>query len=321
MLEIRKLNKSYGNTKVLEDIDILIPTGEIYGFVGSNGAGKTTCLKILAGLLERDSGEMLWKGQDIWKDNTYRKKIGYMPDIAGRANGMTVWEYLEFFASCYQITGLTARNRIGELLAELNLETRADSYVDNLSLGMRQRLSLARAVLHDPELLILDEPSSGLDPRTRMLVSRYIHRLQDEGKTIIMCSHILSELSENCTGIGIIDDGRMLFSGSMDEMQELMSGDNPIRIKVAEEEEMALKILKESRYVDTVTVNGREFRIQFRGQAMEQVALLRQLMDANVPVIGMYREESSLKSVFMQMTDHSEEKAVLAVDYNEESGL
>lgn len=321
MLEIRKLNKSFGTTKVLEDVDIFIPDGEIYGFVGSNGAGKTTCLKILAGILERDSGEMLWNGVDIWKDKSFKKIIGYMPDVAGKANGLKVWEYLDFFASCYGMTGLTSRNRITQLLEELNLETRADSYVESLSLGMRQRLSLARAVIHDPELLILDEPSSGLDPRTRTMVSKFIHRQQDAGKTIIMCSHILSELSENCSGIGIIDEGRMLYSGGMDEMQDLMTGNNPIRIKVAEEEAAAMHLLRESPLVETLTVSGREFRIQLKGGAMEQVALLRQLMDANVPVIGMYREESSLKSVFMQMTDHSEEKAVLTVDYNEESGL
>ena len=214
MLEIRDLRKKYGNFQALDGLSMTIEKGELFGFVGPNGAGKTTTIKIITGLLQPDSGSIVIDGMDGIRDRRHLKqKMGYVPDSFGVYDNLKVSEYMEFFASCYGIEGLESRKRCGLLLEQMKLEDKADFFVDGLSRGMKQRLCLARALIHDPELIVLDEPASGLDPRTRLEFTSILKELREQGKTLLVSSHILSELSEMCTSIGIIEQGRMALSG------------------------------------------------------------------------------------------------------------
>lgn len=320
MLEIRNLQKRYGNFQALDGLDLTIPKGEIFGFVGPNGAGKTTTLKITAGLLSPDSGSVMIDGVDALADNRGLKgKIGYVPDFFGVYDNLKVSEYMEFFASCYGLEGREARMRCYSLLEQVKLEDRADFFVDGLSRGMKQRLCLARALLHDPKLLILDEPASGMDPRTRMEFSAMLKELREQGKTLLVSSHILSELSGLCTSIGIIEQGHMVLEGSMEQIIEQVNSSKPLLIQVFSNVEKALAILKSHPCVQTITVKRDEIKVGFLGDRQDEAALLQQLIDADVMVSGFMREKGSLESLFMQVTAREDEKAVIR--HEMESGL
>lgn len=320
MLVIRNLKKRYGNFQALDGLNLEIKKGELFGFVGPNGAGKTTTLKIVAGLLAPDSGEVYIDGIDALKDNrALKEKIGYVPDFFGVYDNLKVSEYMEFFASCYGISGLNARRRCELLLEQVKLEDKADFFVDGLSRGMKQRLCLARALIHDPDLLILDEPSSGLDPRTRMEFMATLKELREQGKTLIVSSHILSELSELCTDIGIIEQGRMALHGSMEHIFERVNSSNPLLVSVYRNKEMALSILKSHPQVQTIAVKGDEIKLGFIGDKKDEAELLQRLIDSEVMISGFMREKGSLESIFMELTEHDGEKAVLM--HEMESGL
>ncbi len=217
MLTVRNLHKIYGKYHALSGLDMNVGDGALYGFVGPNGAGKTTTLKIMTGLLGAEEGSVTINGKDALRDlGELKGMIGYVPDFFGVYDNLTVAEYMSFFASCYQLDGLMARKRYTALLEQVGLEDKLDFYVDGLSRGMKQRLCLARALIHDPAILILDEPTSGLDPRTRFEFKEILSELRSTGKTIIISSHVLSELAEMCTDIGIIDQGRMVLEGNGD---------------------------------------------------------------------------------------------------------
>ncbi len=292
MLEIRKLQKRYGNFQALDGLDLTIPEGEIFGFVGPNGAGKTTTLKITAGLLSPDSGSVMIDGVDALADNRgLKEKIGYVPDFFGVYDNLKVSEYMEFFASCYGLEGREARMRCCALLEQVKLEDRADFFVDGLSRGMKQRLCLARALLHDPKLLILDEPASGMDPRTRMEFSAMLKELREQGKTLLVSSHVLSELSGLCTSIGIIEQGHMVLEGSMEHITEQVNSSKPLLIQVFSNMEKALAILKSHPCVQTIAVKRDEIKVGFLGDRQDEAALLQQLIDADVMVSGFMREK------------------------------
>ena len=320
MLVIRDLKKRYGNFQALDGLNLEIKKGELFGFVGPNGAGKTTTLKIVAGLLAPDSGEVYIDGIDALKDKrALKEKIGYVTDFFGVYDNLKVSEYMEFFASCYGINGLQARRRCELLLEQVKLEDKADFFVDGLSRGMKQRLCLARALIHNPDLLILDEPSSGLDPRTRMEFAATLRELREQGKTLIVSSHILSELSELCTDIGIIEQGHMVLHGSMEQIFERVNSSNPLLVSVYREKETALSVLKSHPQVQTIAVKGDEIKLGFIGDKKDEAALLRQLIDSGVMISGFMREKGSLETIFMELTEHEEEKAVLM--HEVESGL
>ncbi len=320
MLEIRNLQKRYGNFQALDGLDLTIPEGEIFGFVGPNGAGKTTTLKITAGLLSPDSGSVMIDGVDALADNRgLKEKIGYVPDFFGVYDNLKVSEYMEFFASCYGLEGREARMRCCALLEQVKLEDRADFFVDGLSRGMKQRLCLARALLHDPKLLILDEPASGMDPRTRMEFSAMLKELREQGKTLLVSSHVLSELSGLCTSIGIIEQGHMVLEGSMEHITEQVNSSKPLLIQVFSNMEKALAILKSHPCVQTIAVKRDEIKVGFLGDRQDEAALLQQLIDADVMVSGFMREKGSLESLFMQVTAREDEKAVIR--HEMESGL
>lgn len=320
MLKIRNLKKAYGNLHALEGLDMDVTDGALFGFVGPNGAGKTTTIRIMTGLLAPDSGSVEFDGQDVVARPGYLKeRIGYVPDYFGVYDNLKVWEYMDFFASCYGLEGLTARKRSLTLLNQVGLGNKADSYVDGLSRGMKQRLCLARALVHDPPVLIMDEPTAGLDPRTRLEFRDTLLELNEQGKTIIISSHALPDLAEICTEVGIIDRGKMILGGSLEEIIGKVQTSKPLTISVFQNMDQAIRILKEHPLVHTMTIKEQEIMIGFTGDTRQECGLLAQLVASGVLVRGFEREAGSLEAVFMQLTRQDEERVVLS--YEAESDL
>lgn len=312
MLRIEKLSKTYGKAVALDQLDMTVGDSALYGFVGPNGAGKTTTIKIITGLLQPDEGAVMIDGIDAWKHpEQWKDKFGYVPDFFGVYDNLKVCEYMDFFASCYGMDGLKARKRCIELLGQVGLDEKSDFYVDGLSRGMKQKLCLARALIHDPSVLIMDEPTSGLDPRTRYEFKEILKELREQGKTVIISSHILSELSEICTDIGIIEQGRVVLEGSMEDILSRINTSNPLIISIQSGRETALNLLKSHPYVETIAMQEDDVIVGFTGDRQDEALLLQQLVDAEVLVYGFMRERGNLESVFMQITSHEEEKAVL----------
>lgn len=307
MVEIRGLTKRFGKFLALDQLDLDIEDGEMFGFVGPNGAGKTTTMKILSGLLPATSGAATVNGIDVLtKPEDIKRVIGYMPDFFGVYDNLKAMEYMEFYASMYGMRGPEATKHCQELMELVDLGDKADCYVDGLSRGMKQRLCLARCLVHDPQLLILDEPASGLDPRARFEMKGILKMLNKQGKTIIISSHILSELAEMCTTIGIIDQGKMILKGTVDEITHQFNMANPIEIQVMGELDKALRILKENPLVEDISVNSSALLVRFRGDEEAKVTLLKALVEQGVAVTSFARETGNLEELFMRITEKRE---------------
>ncbi len=312
MLQIKNLRKAYGKYQALDGLSMEVKEGALYGFVGPNGAGKTTTIKILAGLLAADSGQVLLDGENaLGRGRKLKGKIGYVPDEFGTYDNLKVREYMEFFASCYGMEGLVARNRCSLLLEQVGLEDRMDFYVDGLSRGMKQRLCLAQALIHDPPLLVLDEPSSGLDPKTRLEFKELLLELNEQGKTVLLSSHVLSELAQMCSDIGIIDQGKLILSGSIREIMERVDQSNPLIITVYKNMEKAMAILRSHGCVRTISIKDNRLSVGFAGDAQDEALLLLQMIDADVLVNEFFRQPGNLETLFMQITDHGEKEVLL----------
>ncbi len=320
MLTIRNLQKNYGNFRALNGLDMDVETGALYGLAGPNGAGKTTTIRILTGLLLPDGGTVEVDGIDaVGENRSLKAKIGYVPDEIGVYDNLKVWEYMEFFASCYGLEGLVARNRATTLLDQVGLSGREDSFVDSLSRGMKQRLCLARALLHSPQLLVMDEPMAGLDPRTKREFRNMLLELNEQGETIIISSHVLQDLSELCSDIGIINEGKMVLQGPTEELLDHAQSVKPLIISVYENRQEALKVLRNHPLVETITIRDKEIVVGFRGDTREESKLLTELTNAGVLIRSFTRDQGSLESIFMQLTSDDDEKVVLS--YDAESGL
>ena len=309
MLKIKGLCKKYGNFTALDNLDLAIGRGEIFGFVGPNGAGKTTTLKILAGLLKADAGEVYIDDIRLFEDyDRLKELIGYMPDFFGVYDNLKVMEYLEFYASAYGIETKRAQELGRELLSVVHLDGKEEHYVDELSRGMKQRLCLARALIHDPQFLILDEPASGLDPRNRFEFKEILRDLKEAGKTIIISSHILMELAEICTSIGVIEHGKMIMQGSIEDILSAVDASNPLIIRVYDQVQTAILVLKEEEQVKNLTIQGNSLMVTFTGNRKEEAMLLRRLVDRGVLVQSFAREQSNLEALFLKITEGSGEE-------------
>jgi ABC-2 type transport system ATP-binding protein len=303
MLSIKNLNKKYGRFQAVDNLDLEVNEGEIFGFVGPNGAGKTTTMKIMCGLLRATSGEITLDGVDVIRQNKRIKdKIGYMPDFFGVYDDLKVNEYLEFYASIYNIRGQGRKKITDDLLELVDLSNKREAYVDSLSRGMKQRLCLARSLVHNPRLLVLDEPASGMDPRARVEMKEILKNLKGMGKTIIISSHILSELAELCTGIGIIDKGRMVISGGVDEIMQQVYSKKIIKVKVKDRLDDALMILKEYPFIDKVVSGEDTIKVSFDGGEDEMSRVLSSLVGKGIPVISFAQMDGNLEDVFMKVT-------------------
>ncbi|MBR3040624.1 MAG: ABC transporter ATP-binding protein [Lachnospiraceae bacterium] len=307
MLEIKNLTKRYGNFYALRDLNLKVEEGELFGFVGANGAGKTTTMRICVGLLGADSGEVFIDGERMLSDHRrLSNKVGYVPDFFGLYPALTTMEYMQFFAASYGMIGDDADTLCMDLLQLVKLEHKADADVNGLSRGMKQRLCLARALVHNPDILFLDEPASGLDPRARFELKEILKNLSSMGKTIIISSHILPELSEMCTSIGIIDRGQMMLKGSIDEIHRAAAMQSPILITVQDSDiDHAFTVLQENPHVQHLTARANLIEVVFTGNKQEEAALLSSLVAANVTLLSFTRQEGSLEALFMQIVSRS----------------
>lgn len=304
MLELINLTKYYGKVLALDHLSIHVEQGQLFGFVGPNGAGKTTTMKIIAGLLSPDSGSMLFHGEDALKSPDLRKlKIGYMPDFFGVYDNLKVSEYLDFYLDIYEFDCKKASKKMDELLELVGLTEKKEELVDDLSRGMKQRLCLARTMIHDPELLVLDEPASGMEPRARKEMKEILRQLCAEGKTILLSSHVLAELAEMCTNIGIIDHGSLIMQGSIEEIKRQQKAANPIQIHLTDGTEAAVKVLKEHSLVSNIASKSGSIIFSFSGGKKEEAELLAALIHAGAMVSSFKREEGSLEALFLRLTE------------------
>ncbi len=310
MLVVRDLVKKYGDFLAVDHLNMEVERGQIFGFIGPNGAGKTTTMKIIATLLAPTSGQVVVDGIDVFKEPIKaREKIGYMPDFFGVYDNLKVMEYLNFYGSAYGIEYHKRRRIAEELLELVDLSDKRDAYVDTLSRGMKQRLCLARCLIHNPELLILDEPASGMDPRARAEIKAILKELKRMGKTILISSHILPEMAEICDNVGIIDRGKLVVQGSVEQIMQRMTGRTAVRIRVLRDMDRAISLLKEQPMVTGVIEEDQELEVACRGGDEDLWQLLRTLVSSDVPVVSFRKMEGNLEQIFMEVT--SDEEVVL----------
>ena len=304
MIKTSGLSKSYGDFAALRGIDLDVAASDIYGFIGPNGAGKTTTIKILTTLMEPTGGDASVAGKSVWDDkDSIRGLIGYMPDSFGVYPDMTVTEYLHFFAAAYGIGRTERQGLVGGLLELTDLTFKEDSLVDSLSKGMQQRLGLARALVHDPQVLILDEPAAGLDPRARVELREILRELQRMGKTILLSSHILSELEDICNRVGIIEQGRLVAQGTVSEIQARLGAGARVELRTTDNAQ-ALLILSAIAGVEAQRDEQEPALLRLRLPDEFDVAELGQaLYGGGVGVLHLRREEVTLEEAFMRLTE------------------
>ena len=305
-IETVGLTKSYGDFVALRGFDLEVEPGDIYGFIGPNGAGKTTTIRILTTLLEPSGGDARVTGLSVWDDkDSIRGLIGYMPDSFGVYPDMTVTEYLHFFAAAYGIPRSERPGLVGGLLELTDLTFKEDALVDSLSKGMQQRLGLARALVHDPKVLVLDEPAAGLDPRARVELREILRELQRMGKTILLSSHILSELQDVCNRVGIIEQGRLVAQGSVEEILGQLAGTGKVSLRTTDNK-LALELLGAHPAVLDAARDEADpglLKIGLSDDADVDVALIAKLLhDGGVGVQHLSRDRVSLEQAFMRLT-------------------
>lgn len=303
MIEIRGLSKSFGSFQALQGIDLTISKGTVFGFVGPNGAGKSTTMSILATLTAPSSGYAKVDGYDVTEHpHEVRKRIGYMPDFFGVYDQFKTVEYLHFYGASYGIPKAEREQLIPQLLELVNLSDKKEAYVDTLSRGMKQRLCLARCLVHDPELLILDEPASGLDPRARIEMREILKELKTMGKTIIISSHILPELAEMVDEIGVIENGAIIAVGNVSEIQNRLRVKRFLHLRLLDREDEADAFLRDRPWVNRLLRDERGFQIHFGGQDEEQAELLRELIAAGFRIVSFSEAQTNLEDVFLEIT-------------------
>ncbi|MDR3618035.1 MAG: ABC transporter ATP-binding protein [Paludisphaera borealis] len=304
MIEVVGFTKRYGEFTAVDDLSFSIGKGETFGFIGPNGAGKSTTIRFLATLLRPTTGEGRVAGHSVTGDPmAVRRVIGFMPDDFGVYDGMKVWEFLDFFAVAYEIPRTARRKIIGEVLELLDLAHKRDDYVNGLSKGMKQRLCLAKTLVHDPPVLILDEPASGLDPRARLEMKALLNELRRMGKTILVSSHILSELADFCTSIGVIERGRLLAAGSIRDIQKQLRAHRVLKVQLLDgAADKAAEILRDDSSIRLVETFDHTVTAEFEGVDEDMARLLGRLIGAGLPVHSFAEEPLSLEEVFMMIT-------------------
>ena len=309
IIEIKNLTITYYGRRAVDNVSLTVEKGDIFGFVGPNGAGKTSTIRVMATLLEPLVGDILIGGESV-KTNPRAVKdmIGYMPDVFGVYNDMLVWEYLDFFGACYKIPENERAALISDLLELVDLTNRRDDKVQQLSQGLKQRLSLARTLLHDPEVLILDEPASGLDPRARVEIRELLRELAKMGKTIFFSTHILSDVTEICTRVAILEAGKLVAYGAIDDLQKQLIPTRKMQINVLGDGSAAADMLNKHHLITNVTLlestktSQSEIHFDFSGTEEEKSALLAELVAEKIPVIRFAEDQQNMESVFMRAT-------------------
>ncbi|WP_270182561.1 ABC transporter ATP-binding protein [Alkalihalobacillus sp. CinArs1] len=304
MIEIVNLTKRYGTFTALDQMNLTIEKGTVFGVVGPNGAGKSTTFSILATLLAPTSGTAYIDGIDVTQNpSKIREYIGYMPDFFGVYDSLKAGEYLDFYGASYGIAPKEREVLIPQLLELVNLSSKKDTYVDSLSRGMKQRLCLARCLIHDPEILILDEPASGLDPRARVEMRDILKELKAMGKTILISSHILPELSEMCDALGVIENGQLVATGSVAAIQQQLKANKVLIVTVQNEFERAIQFFEDQPLaVDVRKTADMELQFGFNGTDEDQIRLLKEALQQSLPILSFTEEKTDLEDIFMEIT-------------------
>jgi ABC-2 type transport system ATP-binding protein len=297
------LTRTYGAMTALNALDLTIHKGDLFGFIGSNGAGKTTTLRILATFLSPSAGRAEVLGHDVVKDaDAVRHVIGYMPDFFGVYKDMEVTEYLDFFGACYKIPTVQREKTVSDVLELVGLSEKKGALIGALSRGMQQRLGLARVLIHDPQLLLLDEPASGLDPRARIEMMAILQELQRLGKTIIISSHILSELQTLCNRVAIIEKGKLIYSGPVQGVRDQMASGMIYWVTVPGDSSKAIELLKSrSEVAEAVAVDG-QVKVTFVNHEIDPGFLPETLVNGGVKFTGLWEDELGLEEVFLRVT-------------------
>ncbi len=303
MIRINHLHKEYKGLTAVKDLSLHLEAGDIFGFIGPNGAGKTTTIKMLATLLKPTSGTALIDGIDVVENpEAVRGRIGYMPAFFGIYDDMRVWEYLDFFAGAYRLPKNQRPRIIDDVLNLTDLIGKKDNYVEELSTGMKQRLCLAKTLIHDPKVLLLDEPASGLDPRARIEIKELFKELKAMGKTIIISSHILPELADFCNKVGIIERGEMLVSGDVQDIMAQVTEGKTLEIKLLDNYERATELLADAPGVRGVRPVNAHLHVEFAGDLEAQADLNKMLVDNGLRVLAFTEQETDLEDIFMKVT-------------------
>ncbi len=309
MIKIQHIYKRYRSVHALEDLSLEIPQGAIYGLIGPNGAGKTTLLRILGALIPPTTGQVWFDNEEVTQSpSTIQRKVGYMPDFFGVYPDLTSWEYLEFYAGIHGISHRKRSSVVSDLLELVDLTPKRDALVETLSRGMQQRLCLARALIHDPDVLLLDEPASGLDPRARVEFRELLRTLQGMGKTIVISSHILLELAEMCSDIAIIRAGQLVMSGDVEQVTHSLGVGNQIEVRVLERAADARQLLKDIPEISNVineNDDGEVIHAEFSGDNQALHRILAELMAHDIPVVSFAQRRAvdRLEEVYMSITE------------------
>ncbi|HVX11833.1 MAG TPA: ABC transporter ATP-binding protein [Pirellulales bacterium] len=303
MIETRDLTKVYGDLHAISHLDIKLDAGDVFGFIGPNGSGKTTTMKILATLLNPTWGEAYVCGYSIYtRPKDIRRAIGYMPDFFGVYDDMKVIEYLEFFAAAYRIKGAQRRKKCDEVLDLVDLGYKRQALVTSLSRGMTQRLGLARVLLHDPQVLLLDEPASGLDPRARIEIRQLLKELRKMGKTIMVSSHILPELADICNKIGIIERGELLVNSDVEEVMRRVRRQPTLKIGLVGDSASAVRLLEGQPKVERVAATNGVLTVTIAAGETDYSHLAGALIGAGFQLTLFKEEEVNLETAFMELT-------------------
>ena len=303
MIEVRNLSRRYGDHLAVRGISFSVEKGDIYGFIGPNGAGKTTTIRILATLLEPTSGDVLVGGRSVIREPyKVRRMVGYMPDLFGVYDRITVEEYLDFFAAAYRIDRVRRRGVIEGVLELTDLAGLRDRLCVELSKGMKQRLCLAKTLVHDPDVLVLDEPASGLDPRARIEFRALLKELRSMGKTIFLSSHILTELSDVCNAVAIMEKGQIVASGTIQGILERLQPKKAYSVTVLDRAEEAKTIVEGTGAASSVTCADHRVRFHLEGGEEGVPAIVKALALRDIPIVGLQEEKEDLEGLFMQLT-------------------
>ncbi len=303
-IELRRLHRVFDETHAVNDVSFEVHAGEVFGYIGPNGAGKTTSMRILATLDEPSAGDAFVDGFSVIDDpDRVRRRLGFMPDYFGTYQNVNVREYLDFFARAYGLAGRERLSAIDEVMEFTQLDTLAEKPIDGLSKGMKQRLCLGRTMIHNPSVLVLDEPAAGLDPRARIELRDMILQLADTGKAILISSHILTELAEMCDRVGIIEQGRLLAVGSVAEISSRAEVQSTVRVRVLDNIEGLHSWLTERPDISEPRIDGNLATFSFQGDREAEAVLLRAIVENGFAVIEFGAKHKSLEDVFLHVTE------------------
>ena len=303
MIRTIGLTRVFGTLTAVDHLDLTINEGDIFGFIGPNGAGKTTTIKMLATLIRPTEGYAEICGYNVLRDvDDVKRVIGYMPDFFGVYDDMKVWEYLDFFAAAYRIQPSRRAQIIGDVLELTDLAGKRDAYVETLSRGMKQRLCFAKTLVHDPKVLLLDEPASGLDPRARIEFRELLKELRRMGKTILISSHILTELADFCNTIGIVEQGKLLVAGPVEEITRNLQGTRAVEIRVKGDAARAAELLRGHAGVRSVETDADQILVNIDFELDDPSVLMEALIAAGIKVASFTEKEVDLEEIFMRIT-------------------